>query len=57
MRGFCGEAVFCPIRQLIDQRPAGTFPTITAARPWAEEHGTTADLCIITESPSGRAVL
>lgn len=35
--------------------PVAEFPTITAARHWAEEYGTTADRCTIT-TPSGRVV-
>lgn len=37
------------------QGPAAEFPTITAARAWAEEYGTTADRCTIT-STQGRIV-
>jgi hypothetical protein len=35
--------------------PTAEFPTITACREWAEEYGTTADWCIITDS-KGREV-
>lgn len=37
------------------QGPVAKFPTITAAREWAEEYGTTADCCIITDA-KGREV-
>jgi hypothetical protein len=35
--------------------PVTDHPTITAARRWAEEHGTTADLCTIRDR-QGREV-
>lgn len=35
--------------------PTAEFPTITAARQWAEEYGTTADRCTITDA-KGRVV-
>lgn len=35
--------------------PVAEFQTITACRRWAEEYGTTADWCIITDS-KGREV-
>ena len=35
--------------------PKADHPTITAARRWAEEYGTTADLCII-RNRAGREV-
>lgn len=31
------------------QGPQGEFPTIKAARAWAEEYGTTADRCTILD--------
>ena len=37
------------------QGPVAEFPTITAARKWAEEYGTTADCCTITDA-KGREV-
>ena len=37
------------------QGPIAKFPTITAAREWAEEYGTTADSCTITDA-KGREV-
>ncbi len=36
--------------------PSASFATITAARRWAEEHGTTADRCIVTDRRRGRIV-
>jgi hypothetical protein len=35
--------------------PVATFPTISAAREWAEAYGTTADRCEITDH-KGRVV-
>ena len=35
--------------------PVAEFATVTAARKWAEEYGTTADSCIITDA-TGREV-
>ena len=35
--------------------PVANFSTITACRRWAEEYGTTADWCIITDA-RGREV-
>lgn len=35
--------------------PTAEFPTITACRRWAEEYGTTADWCTITDA-KGRKV-
>ena len=32
------------------QGPVQQFPTITAARKWAEEYGTTADWCRISDA-------
>ena len=37
------------------QGPVAKFPTITAAREWAEEYCTTADSCTITDA-KGRIV-
>lgn len=37
------------------QSPTAQFATITAARAWAEEYGTTADRCTITDR-KGRVI-
>lgn len=37
------------------QSPIAQFPTVAAARAWAEEYGTTADYCTITDK-KGRVV-
>lgn len=37
------------------QGPVAEFSTITACRQWAEEYGTTADSCTITDA-TGREV-
>ncbi len=44
-----------PIRSSWAEGPAASFATIREARQWAEEFGTTADRCTITDR--GRAVV